>query len=175
MSLPDPNSAPTSSAVGAPPASVPTVDDAAGTATSLASWVYALLQPGGHSPLVRWMIAGGAFMGLSTLFLYLAVGLLGMPVMVGTLVSAELCTLLRYLVNDHWVFGHPKPSWRRLWQYHVANGAAFGIWWVATNAMNLLGVHYLLAGILAVGFSTGFSMGTNFFWIWRKKHHPPAP
>jgi putative flippase GtrA len=175
MSTPDSSSTSAQNAAGPDPATTPAADKAAVMAQPLAGWIYALLQPGGHSPLVRWMLAGGVFMGLSTLFLYLAVGLLGMLVLVGTLVTAELCTILRYLVNDHWVFGHRKPSWRRLIQYHVANGAAFVIWWVATNLMNVLGVHYLLAGILAVGFSTGFSMGTNFFWIWRKKHHPPAP
>jgi len=164
MAPPDPDSAPTAGALDPAPAS--------GT-TPFVRWLIALLSPGGHSPLVRWIIAGGVFLVLNTGFLYLLVGVLGVPVAAGTLVSAELCTLLRYLVNDHWVFGHPRPSWRRLWQYHVANGAAFVVWWVAANGLNLLGVHYLLAGILAVGFSTGFSMGTNFFWIWRHKHHPP--
>jgi putative flippase GtrA len=167
MSTPESNPTPASGAIGSPPAPAP-------AAMPLSGWIIALLQPGGHSPLVRWLMAGGVFMVINTAFLYLLVGLMRWPVMLATLISAELCTLLRYLVNDHWVFGHPRPSWRRLWQYHVANGAAFGIWWFAANALNLLGVHYLLAAILAVGFSTGFSMGTNFYWIWRKKHHPPA-
>lgn len=175
MSLPDSNSLPTSSAVAVPPASAPKADDAAEATTPLVRWILALLQPGGHFPLLRWLLAGGVFTGLSTVFLYLLIGLIRMPVMVGTLFSAELCTLLRYLVNDHWVFGHPRLSWRRLWQYHVANSAAFGIWWVATNILNGLGIHYLLAGIMAVGFSTGFSMGANFYWIWRKKHRPLSP
>ena len=124
---------------------------------------------------MRWVAAGGVFTVVNTALLYLFIGRLGMPVAAGTFLGAEVCTLLRFLVNDHWVFGHRRPSWRRLWQYHVANGAAFVIWWAATNVLTLLGVQYLLAGVAAVVFSVGFSMGSNFLWIWRKKHHHPAP
>jgi hypothetical protein len=51
---------------------------------------------------------------------------------------------------------------------------AFTVWWGATNLLNLWGVHYLLASVLAVGFSTGFSLAANFYWIWHKKHRPAS-
>jgi putative flippase GtrA len=136
-----------------------------------ASW----LSPGGRGPVFRWVLVGGLFMGLNIGFLYLLVGRLGLSVVVATLLSAEASTVLRFLVNDRWVFGNPGPTWTRLWQYHAANAGAFAIWWTATNVMNRMGFHYLVASILAVGFSTGVSLFSNFFWIWRKQHHPPSP
>jgi putative flippase GtrA len=87
-----------------------------------------------------------------------------------SVIVSELLTLLRYLVNDRWVFGHPKPSWTRLWQYHVANFAS-AIFWVLIY--NLLGYLFKIEGAIAVVIATtcsvGLSMATNFLWIWRAK------
>lgn len=121
-------------------------------------------------PLVRWLAAGLLFMAINTGLLYIFVRFAGMRVWSSTLVSAEVCTLLRYLFNESWVFGTKIISRKRFLQYHLANGGAFAVWWIATNALNRAGINYLLASILAVAFSTGFSMVSNFLWIWR---HPP--
>jgi putative flippase GtrA len=123
-------------------------------------------------PQVRWLAAGVAFMGVTTLLLFLLVDLAGLSVLTGTLLTLELCTILRFFVNEWWVFGSRLFSWRRIAQYHVANAGASLIWWIATNALNHFGVHHILAAILAVGVSTGFSFASNFLWIWRQKHPP---
>jgi len=126
-------------------------------------------------PQVRWLAAGVAFMGVTSLVLFLLVDLAGISVLVSTLVTLEICTILRFFVNEWWVFGSRVFSWRRIAQYHVANAGASLIWWIATNVLSHSGVHHILAAILAVGFSTGFSFASNFFWIWHKKHPPSTP
>lgn len=126
-------------------------------------------------PFVRWLAAGLAFMGVTSAFLFLFVDLLGASVMVGTLLTLEANTLLRFYVNERWVFASHNLSWRRLGQYHVANAGASVVWWGTTNILSHFGVHHMLAAILAVGISTGFSMASNFLWIWRAKHPPTAP
>jgi 8-oxo-dGTP pyrophosphatase MutT (NUDIX family)/putative flippase GtrA len=122
----------------------------------------------GSGEIVRWLAAGLLFLVLNTLFLKIFIGIFGIRAVLGTLLAGELSTLLRYFVNDRWVFGRRRPKFSRLLQYHVANGAALAIWWLATNIIISMGVNYLVAGILSVGLSTGFSMASNFFWIWRK-------
>lgn len=115
-------------------------------------------------------------MAISTALLYGFVDLLGLSVPVGTLLTAEASTLLRFLVNHYWVFGLRNPTIRNCVQYHIANAGAFALWWATANALTLLGMHYLLAGIAAVACSTLLSLSTNFFWIWRKRHpHDQAP
>lgn len=118
--------------------------------------------------VLRWIAVGFAFAGLGLALIKLLAGVLAWPYMLATLVSGEVCTLLRFLVVDRWVFEHPRPTWTRLWQYHVANAVGFGIWWTAANVLKAAGVHYLLAAVLAMGCSVGFSMLSNFLWIWRK-------
>lgn len=135
--------------------------------------------------LGRWWIVGLGFYvgGLGVLYLFRDV--LALPLMLGTLVAAELTALLRFLINDRWVFGHARPTWRRLWQYHVACAGGTAVWWIVANALPQFGVHYLVASTIGTGCSVFFSMLSNFAWIWRRKaaaHEPsqaiampPAP
>jgi putative flippase GtrA len=121
--------------------------------------------------VIRWLIVGAAFAGIGLALIKVLAGVLAWPYSVATFCSGEICTLLRFLVVDRWVFDHRRPTWTRLWQYHVANAAGFGIWWTAANLLRAAGIQYLLAAVLAMCFSVGFSMLSNFLWIWRK----PAP
>lgn len=114
---------------------------------------------------------GLAFLGVGTALLYIAVGRLHMPLMLGTLLSAEVTLLIRFFINDRWVFGYRFPTWVRLWQFHLAGAGGFAIWWVVANFLPLLGVHYLVASAAGSASSMFLSIITNFFWIWRK---PPA-
>jgi putative flippase GtrA len=125
--------------------------------------------------LGRWLIVGLAFLGVGTALLYVAVDLLHMPLVVATLVSAEVTLLIRFLINDRWVFGFRFPTWKRLWQFHVAGAGGFGIWWVVTNALPRFGVHYLIASAAGSASSMFLSILTNFLWIWRKPAEKAVP
>ena len=120
-------------------------------------------------PAVRWAFVGGVFalLGLSLLHLFFAV--FHWPYWLATALQAELCTLLRFLVIDRWVFAHPRPTWTRLAQYHVANAGGFAVWWIVANVLQWQGAHHLVAAILAAACSCGVSFASNFFWVWRKR------
>src|SRR5438132_2982251 len=101
--------------------------------------------------MVRWWLVGLFFIGIGVAILYAFVDVLKLPLVLGSIIGAEVGTLLRFLVNDRWVFGHRFPTWKRLWQYHVANASGFVIWWGATNLLPHWGIHYLLATIAGMG------------------------
>jgi putative flippase GtrA len=122
--------------------------------------------------LSRWWIVGLAFYAGGLGVLYVSRDVLALPLLLGTLLSSEFIMLLRFLVNDRWVFGHPRPTWRRLWQYHVAGAGGFAIWWCIANLLPRFGIHYLLASTIGTGCSVFFSMLTNFFWVWRRRADP---
>jgi len=119
-------------------------------------------------PVIRWFAVAGIFAGASLALLKVTAGILAWPYALATLLTGELCTILRFLAVDRWVFNHPRPTLTRLWQYHVANALGFAIWWSAANVLKSYGVHYLVAAGLASFFSVGFSLASNFLWIWRK-------
>jgi len=118
--------------------------------------------------VVRWLLVGVVFAGVGLGLLKLMAGVLGWPYTLATLLSGEIGTILRFLVVDRWVFRHPRPTLLRLWQYHVANALGFGIWWSVANLLEAAGVQYLVASVLAMFFSVGVNMLSNFWWIWRK-------
>jgi len=118
--------------------------------------------------VMRWLVVGLLFSGLGLGLLKILAGVLAWPYALATFCSGEICTLLRFLMVDRWVFRHRRPTWKRLWQYHVANAVGFAVWWSAANLLKSVGVHYLVASVLAMFFSVGFSLLSNFLWIWRK-------
>jgi putative flippase GtrA len=99
--------------------------------------------------------------------MYILVGLLHLSLLVATTISTELPLLLRFLINDRWVFGNRRPTWARLWQFHLASAGGAIVWWIVANALPRFGVHYLIASLAGTACSVCFSMLSNFLWIWR--------
>jgi putative flippase GtrA len=133
--------------------------------------------------LVRWWIVGIGFAVGSIPLLQIAEEYLGLSSLLASILVAELTTLLRYPINDRWVFRQPRLSWVRLWQYHVANASSAMLWVIVYN---LAGIPFQMGGtvltqwqgtaiertikaLVATAFSVGLSMITNFLWIWRAK------
>ncbi|MDB9494598.1 GtrA family protein [Spirulina major CS-329] len=123
-------------------------------------------------PMVRWWIVGLFFTGFNFPLLYVLKEVAGFSVAIASLIAAELTTIIRFFLNDRWVFGHAAPTWKRFWQYHATNFGSFVVWWGGVNIFDAIGVHYLLAALFATVTSVGLSMITNFLWIWRKTPSP---
>ena len=119
--------------------------------------------------LARWFAVGMLFLAVGTVLLWIAKDRLRMPLLAATISSAEVTLLIRFLINDSWVFGNQRPTLKRLWQFHVAGAGGFAIWLVITNLLPYVGVHYLIASAAGSACSMGFSILTNFLWIWRKR------
>jgi putative flippase GtrA len=121
-----------------------------------------------HSALFRWLSAGLVFLFINSIFMVVEVEYFKLKALWATLISAELCTVLRFFVNEHWVFKGVGPVWKRLLQYHLANAGSFVAWMIVANLLIHWGIHYLLASALAVAVSIMASMASNFLWVWRK-------
>ncbi|MFT3772257.1 MAG: GtrA family protein [Minicystis sp.] len=112
---------------------------------------------------------GALFTALTVPLLDFLREVLGLPLTVASLVSWEIGTLLRFFINDRWVFGERRPTWARLWKYHAAAAGTFVLWWTATNVIPRWGVHYLAASVLATGLSVTWSLASNYLWVWSRR------
>jgi putative flippase GtrA len=117
--------------------------------------------------VVRWFGVSVFCMGCDFAVLYLLVGVVGLAPALGNLLVAESSNLIRFLLTDRVVFGHRRPTWRRLWQFHLSSAGAFAVWWASATLLTSLGVHYLLSAAAANGCSVGVNMLAHFGWIWR--------
>jgi putative flippase GtrA len=120
-------------------------------------------------PLGRWWIVGLAFTGGGLLVLYVLRDVFHLPLIMATAAGGEATLLFRFLINDRWVFGYRRPTWTRLWQFHVASAGGGLLWWIVANVLPRFGVHYLLAAAAGTACSVVVSMATNFLWVWRKR------
>lgn len=118
--------------------------------------------------LSRWWFVGLAFFAGGLGLLYLLRDVLGLPLSAATFIGAEITIILRFLINDRWVFGNAHPTWKRLWQFHVASAGGGAVWWIVSNVLPRFGVYYLIASTVGTACSVFFSMCTNFLWIWSR-------
>ncbi|NEO84210.1 MAG: GtrA family protein [Spirulina sp. SIO3F2] len=130
-------------------------------------------------PKVRWFAVGLFFTGFNFPVLYLLQQKLLLSDNAAILIASEISLVVRFFVNDRWVFGQKRPTWKRFWQYHVATASSFVIWnGTAIGAGYLLRWQFStvmpdwlplqLAALIATCCSFGWSMFTNFFWVWRQ-------
>jgi putative flippase GtrA len=116
----------------------------------------------------RWLITGLGFLFFNICFLYIFVEIFRLSSGMATFLGAELSTIVRYFINNYWVFKYEEISIKGFINYHIANIGAFSVWLIASNLMIKYGINYIYAGILAVFFSTMFSYYSNFYWIWKR-------
>src|SRR4051794_6549952 len=83
------------------------------------------------------------FVGLAVLYFFEEVWKI--PLLLGSLVAAEVTPVVRYGINDWWVFRERRPSWARFCRFHVVSVGGFLIWWVMTNLLAHWGVYYMFA------------------------------
>jgi putative flippase GtrA len=89
------------------------------------------------------------------------------PLPLATLIAAEIMILVKFLVNDRYVFNHPAPTLSRMAKYHGASAGALVVYWLAINALSLLaGVPYIPAFVLSTAAAFLWSLLTNFLWVW---------
>jgi putative flippase GtrA len=141
--------------------------DPSGSKPAPAAVLKGLLQKLPLVALFKWWLVGMAFLAIGTGALWVAKEPLKMPLWLATITSAEFTLLIRFFINDAWVFGHKRPTWKRLWQFHLASAGGSAIWFVIALGLPQFGVHYLLASVAGSACSMCFSIMTNFLWIWR--------
>jgi putative flippase GtrA len=119
--------------------------------------------------IAAWVLVGLAASVLELALLRGLYELLRWPLPLATLVAAETLIILKFLLNDRFVFRHHWPTVPRLMRYHGASAGALAVYWVAINAITLLaGVPYVLAFVVSTAAAFTWSLLTNFLWVWAR-------
>jgi putative flippase GtrA len=103
---------------------------------------------------------------LGLLGVLVSVLMVSMPIASAT--AAEALILVKFAIADRFIFGHSRPRWDRLLKYHGACLGALIVYWLVINGLVALAdVPYVIGFIVGTGASLGWSLATNFLWVWR--------
>jgi putative flippase GtrA len=117
-------------------------------------------------------VAGWVLIGLTASLVELALlrllyEVLQWPLPIATASAAETLIVVKFLVTDRWVFGHPSPRVERLVRYHGASAGAFIVYWLVVNGLAvLLGLPYVAAFLVGTAAAFSWSLMSNFLWVW---------
>src|SRR5918911_791781 len=107
----------------------------------------------------RWLPGSLGFLVATLPLMYLLRHFDLLPMWAATLTAGAIGTLARVLVNTRCAWGSDQyPTWSWPAQDHAAGAGVFVSWWVATNALNNLGLEYLLACIAGEAAATAWSI-----------------
>ena len=124
----------------------------------------------------RWWLIGVAFLGMGLGATYLFVDVLGLPVIWGTLFSLLLGAIFRFFAIDKWVFQkNSEGATLRFIKYQISHAASYAVGWGLINLFVMVGIHYLLATILATAVTTLVTMASHFQWVWRPQKRWVGP
>jgi putative flippase GtrA len=116
-----------------------------------------------------WVVLGVSAAVVELVLLRVLVEVLAWPLLVASLVAAEALILVKFVIADRFVFGHPRPAFGRLVRYHGACVGALIVYWLVINGLvEVLGVPYTVGFVLGTGASFAWSLVSNFLWVWRR-------
>jgi putative flippase GtrA len=122
----------------------------------------------GRRRLASWFLLGVTASLLELALLRGLYEVLQWPLPIATAAAAELLIILKFLLNDRFVFNHAWPTLGRMVRYHGASAGALAVYWVVVNALSLLlGVEYVIAFVAGTAAAFTWSLLTNFLWVWR--------
>ncbi len=108
--------------------------------------------------LVKFSIVGTSGIAVNQFFLWLFAGILGKGIknlMTANILATELAIINNFTWNDLWTFRDLKrrPLHRRLLSFHLAALTGAAVQWAIFGTLVYLGMNYLVANLIGIGFS----------------------
>jgi dolichol-phosphate mannosyltransferase len=134
--------------------------------------------------LIRFCLVGAAGTLVNLMVLFICVHWAGLSPLLGAAIAIELSIINNFFLNHHYTFrklrrGQPENSRslaRKLVRYNtVALGGALITYAAFWCFYGYIGLHYLLADILAIAVATGWNYWMSLRIVWRIVDKPDRP
>ncbi len=120
--------------------------------------------------LLRFGAVGGMGVFVNMGMLYLLATVMGVQPIVAAAMATEAAILSNFLLNDRWTFvdALQSSSWqRRFIRYNIFASGGLGLSLTTMAALTYgIGMHYLLANLVAIGAGITWSYMANARWTW---------
>lgn len=116
---------------------------------------------------VRFGIVGALGVVVNSSVLFLAHGVIGLPLLLASALAVEVAILHNFLWNERWTFGATDFSLVRLGKFNLTS---LGGLVISLGVLYLLvacgRVHYLLANLVGIALATAWNFALSLFWTW---------
>jgi len=115
----------------------------------------------------RFGLVGAMGVAVNSAVLFVAHGVVGLPLLVASPLAVEIAILHNFIWNERWTFGARVFSLRRLAKFNLTSlGGLLIASAVLYSLVVYLGVHYLLANLAGIALATAWNFATSMFWTW---------
>jgi dolichol-phosphate mannosyltransferase len=102
--------------------------------------------------------------------LYVFTDVLGIYYLVSAVLASQVSTLNNFLLTEYWVFGDRQLGGSALWRYLAFNAINVATLFIRIPVLyvltDLVGVHYLVSNLVAIGATFGVRYLVADNWIW---------
>jgi len=117
--------------------------------------------------LSRFLVIGGTGVLVNSLALLLLFQWVHLPLVVASVLSAELAIVNNFCWNDRWTFRRTQLSLSRFARFNLVSLGGLVITtctlWVL---IHYLGLYYLTANLLGISLATAWNFAASSLWIW---------
>ena len=139
----------------------------------------ALTEDAQYGRFNRYTAVGLVGVGINEGTLFLVTGMVGYSYVIGGLVARIVSVAFNFVLNDAWTWRSRGEaglrSWLdRCWKYIATRIVGIAIGLTALIAfVELGGLHYLVANLLAIAVGAAWGYASSEFWVWRDGSKPP--
>ncbi|WP_254538325.1 GtrA family protein [Halomarina litorea] len=126
-----------------------------------------------YARFVRYLLVGLVGVGVNQSVLFLATGVAGISYVIGGALSRLVSIAVNYQLNDSWTWRDRGEPGRRAWtvrggKYLLTRAVGVLVGYGSFVALvELAGLHYLLANLLAIAVGVLWGFGASERWVWR--------
>ncbi|MBX6773153.1 MAG: GtrA family protein [Chloroflexi bacterium] len=121
------------------------------------------------SRLVRFGLVGLSGTLVNLAVVHVLFGTLHWPAVIASPVAVEVSVVNNFLWNNWWTFRQRSISLARFIRFNLASLGGLAITAAIFAALvDLLGWHYLLADLIAIGAATGWNFAASVLWTWAR-------
>jgi len=115
----------------------------------------------------KFALVGSSGVLVNTGVLFLLYRYAHLPLIVASALAVETAIVNNYLWNDRWTFGENNTSLMRFARFNLVSLGGLIITTVVLYLLvTFLGMHYLVANLLAIGLATAWNFGLSMYWTW---------
>jgi len=126
---------------------------------------------------VKFGIVGGSGLFVNMFLLWFGKEVLNLPLAIASLIAIGISIFTNFLLNNYWTWKdnstkNKYPFFHRMWRYYVTASLSATINYITLIVLSeYVGIYYLIANLIGIGFGIVFNFTLGEFWVFKKKEN----